>query len=49
MYNPQPNPTPVTLGTDKRMILLAVLAPFGAIALLAVPLFFDAARSLAGF
>jgi len=43
------NVEPVSLAPDKRTLLLAVLAPFGAIALLAAPLLIDAARHAAGF
>jgi len=40
---------PVSIAPGKRTLLLAVLAPFGAIALLASPLIIDAARHAAGF
>jgi hypothetical protein len=40
----QSNPEPERIGPNKRTLLLAVVAPFGAIALLAAPLIFDAAR-----
>jgi len=44
MYDSRLNVEPVSLAPGKRTLLLAVLAPFGAIALLASPLLIDAAR-----
>ena len=49
MYESRLNVEPVSLAPGKRTLLLAVLAPFGAIALLASPLLIDAARHAAGF
>jgi hypothetical protein len=49
MYESQSNSTVESLAPDKRMLLLAVLAPFGIIALLASPLIIDAVRHAAGF
>jgi hypothetical protein len=48
MYESQSNSTTESLSPDKRMVLLAILAPFGIIALLASPLIIDAARHAAG-
>jgi hypothetical protein len=48
MYDSQSRPEPVSLAPDKRTLLLAIVAPFGAIALLASPLLIDAARHAAG-
>jgi hypothetical protein len=49
MYNSPLNSEPASVGPGKRTLFLAVLAPFGAIALLASPLIIDAARRAAGF
>jgi len=49
MYDSRITAEPVSLAPGKRTLLLAVLAPFGAIALLASPLLIDAARHAAGF
>lgn len=49
MHEIQSNPEPLSLTPDKRVLLLAVVAPFAAIALLASPLLLDAARQAAGF
>jgi hypothetical protein len=48
MIQPRSQSEPVSLAPGKRTLLLAVLAPFGAIALLASPLLVDAARHAAG-
>jgi len=49
MYDSRITAEPVSLAPGKRTLLLAVLAPFGAIALLASPLLIEAARHAAGF
>jgi hypothetical protein len=49
MYESQSRAEPVSVTPDKRTLLLAVIAPFGAIALLASPLLIDAARHATGF
>jgi hypothetical protein len=49
MYESRMNTEPASLAPGKRTLLLAVLAPFGAIALLTSPLLIDAARRAAGF
>ncbi len=48
MYESQSNSNPESMAPGKRTLLLAVLAPFGAIALLASPLLIEAARHAAG-
>jgi hypothetical protein len=42
------NVTTATAASPLRALLLAVVAPFGAIALLATPMAFDALKHLAG-
>jgi hypothetical protein len=49
MYESQSRAEPVTIAPGKRTLLLAVFAPFGAIALLASPLLIEAARHAVGF
>jgi len=49
MYDSRLNSEPANLAPGKRTLLLAVIAPFGAIALLASPLIIDVARRAAGF
>jgi len=48
MYDTRLNSEPGRIAPDKRTLLLAVIAPFGAIALLASPLLIGAARHAAG-
>jgi hypothetical protein len=49
MFESRMNSEPASLAPGKRTLLLAIFAPFGAIALLASPLLIDAARHAAGF
>jgi hypothetical protein len=49
MFESQARTQHQTIAPDKRTLALAILAPFGAIVLLASPLIFDAVKHAAGF
>jgi hypothetical protein len=48
MYDPSREAEPAVSSPPKRMLAMAILAPFGVIALLASPLVLDALRQAAG-
>jgi hypothetical protein len=48
MYEPAREPQPELVSPPKHLVVMAILAPFGVIALLASPLVFDAIRHAAG-
>jgi len=48
MYDSSREAEPAVASPPKRMLVMAVLAPFGVIALLASPLVLDALRHAAG-
>ena len=49
MYEPAREPQPELASPPKHLLAMAILAPFGVIALLASPLLFDTLRHAAGF